>query len=83
MVSQFINNPTQEHLEEIYKILRYLKMTLGQGLFFKKTTNKEVEIYTDADWAGSIIDRRSTSGYCTCVRGNLVMWRSKKQSVVS
>ena len=39
--------------------------------------------YTDVDWAGSITNRRSTSGYCTFVWGNLVTWRSKKQSVVA
>ncbi|CAL9029200.1 unnamed protein product [Prunus brigantina] len=39
--------------------------------------------YTDVDWAGSITDRRSTSGYFTFVGGNLVTWRSKKQNVVS
>ncbi|KAK3041977.1 hypothetical protein RJ639_002285 [Escallonia herrerae] len=37
----------------------------------------------ESDWAGSITDRRFTSGYCTYVWGNLVTWRSKKQSVVS
>lgn len=42
-----------------------------------------VESFTDADWAGDINDRRSTSGYCTFVWGNLVTWRSKKQSVVA
>ncbi|XP_024019489.1 uncharacterized protein LOC112091033 [Morus notabilis] len=42
-----------------------------------------IEVYTDADWAGSIIDRRSTSGYRTFLWGNLVTWRSKKQSVVA
>lgn len=76
-----MNNPTEEHMEAAYRILRYLNMTPGQGLFFKKIAKKEVEIFTDADWAGSVIDRRS--GYCTYVWGNLVTWRSKKQSVVS
>ncbi|RVW25300.1 Retrovirus-related Pol polyprotein from transposon RE1 [Vitis vinifera] len=58
-------------------------MTPGKGLFFRKTENRDTEVYSDADWAGNIIDRRSTSGYCSFVWGNLVTWRSKKQSVVA
>jgi hypothetical protein len=42
-----------------------LKSTPGKGLFFKKSEEKTIETYTDADWAGSVTDRRSTSGYCT------------------
>ncbi|XP_022853783.1 uncharacterized protein LOC111375216 [Olea europaea var. sylvestris] len=49
----------------------------------RKSERKDVEAFTDADWAGSIEDRRSTTGYCTYVWGNLVTWRSKKQSVVA
>ena len=41
------------------------------------------EAYTDADYAGSVVDRRSTSGYCTFLGGNFVTWRSKNQSMVS
>lgn len=52
-------------------------------MFFKKNEQRIVKAYTDADWAGSSIDRRSTSGYCTFVWGNLVTWRSKKQNVVA
>ena len=40
-------------------------------------------MYTDADWAGAIDDRWSTSGYFTFVGGNLVIWKSKKQNVVA
>ena len=40
-------------------------------------------MFTDADWAGDEEDRKSTSGYCTYVWGNLVTWKSKKQNVVA
>ena len=55
----------------------------GRGLLFSKNDHLRIEAFTDADWAGSLDDRRSTSGYCTFVGGNLVTWRSKKQSVVA
>ena len=84
VVSQFMHDPMEEHLEAVYQILRYLKKNLGRGLMFKKGGGDlTIEAYTDVDWVGSTTDRRSTSGWCTFVGGNLVTWRSKKQSVVS
>jgi hypothetical protein len=83
VVIQFMNNPIEEHMEAVNRILRYLKMTLERGLLYKKGGNRNVEIYSDTDWAGDILDRRSTSGYCSYVWGNLVTWKSKKQQVVS
>lgn len=82
-VSQFMHSPCEEHLEAAYRILRYLKGTPGKGLFFKKGENRCIEAFTDTDWAGAAEDRRSTSGYYTFVWGNLVTWRSKKQTVVA
>ncbi|XP_024039345.1 uncharacterized protein LOC112097978 [Citrus clementina] len=83
VVSQFMHSPYEGHLEAVYRILRYLKDTPGKGLYFKKRVQRTIEAYTDADWAGSVIDRKSTSGYCTFVWGSLITWRSKKQSVVA
>ena len=60
-----------------------MKGTPGRGLLFEIHGNVQIEGYMNADWAGSVTDRRSTSGYCTFVGGNLVTWRSKKQSFIA
>ena len=53
-------------------MLHYLKAHLGKGISFKKGTAIDLEVYIDADFAGSIVDRRSTSSYCTFLGGNLI-----------
>ncbi|KAA0053113.1 Cysteine-rich RLK (receptor-like protein kinase) 8 [Cucumis melo var. makuwa] len=83
VVSQFIQAPNEEHMEVVDRILRYLKTTLGKGLMFRKTDIKIIEAYTDSNWAGSIVDRKSTSASCAFVWSILVTWRSKKQSFMA
>ncbi|KAI5334683.1 hypothetical protein L3X38_024816 [Prunus dulcis] len=84
VVSQFMHNPGEKHMNAMMRILSYLKATLGKGILLTKDDNYlKIEGYTDADWAGDVGHRRSTSGYFTFVGGNLVTWRSKKQNVVS
>ena len=78
-----MNNSTKRHMKVVLKTLQYLKKSLGSELHFKKTLSREVEEFTDANWARSLTDRRSTSGYCSYVWGNWVTWRSKKQSIVA
>ena len=63
-------------------MLQYLKRTPGKGILFKRNGGLVLESYIDADYAGSTVDRRSTSGYCTFLGENLVTW-SKKQNVVA
>jgi hypothetical protein len=81
VVTQFMHNPREVHLLAADRILQYLKGTPGRGILFKRNGNATLEAYTDADYAGSVIDRRSTTGYCTFLGGNLVTWRSKKQNL--
>ncbi|XP_020694471.1 uncharacterized protein LOC110108250 [Dendrobium catenatum] len=83
MVSQFMQNPKQIHMQAVDRILHYLKGRHGKGILFKRDRGITLELYTDADYAGSPVDRRSTPGYCTFLRGNLVTWRNKKQNVVA
>jgi hypothetical protein len=65
------------------RILRYVSGTKFFGLFYNATNDSNVVAYTDADWAGCLDDRKSTSGYAFLFGGNLVSWSSKKQPIVS
>lgn len=44
-----MNNPTKEHMETVSRILRYLKMTLGKEIQYKKGSNKELDVFSDVD----------------------------------
>ena len=74
LVSKFMHNSKEVYLQVVHKILHYLKATPRKRILLKKNTELSLEAYTDADYTGSVIDRRSTIGYCTFLRGNLVTW---------
>ncbi len=86
MVSRYMGQPTRNHMLAAKRILRYLKGTKEYGLQYNTTnTDKEITVtaYCDADWGGSIDDRKSTSGYGVFVNNNLISWNTKKQRTVA
>jgi hypothetical protein len=82
VVSQFMHAPRTTHMDAVVRILRYFKECPGRGVWMQKSKHVNIMAYSDTDWACNS-DRKSTSGYCTLVGGNLVIWRSKKESVVA
>ncbi|GAV63790.1 hypothetical protein CFOL_v3_07308 [Cephalotus follicularis] len=82
-VSQFIQASTVGHMGLIDQILCYLKTAPRRGILMKNHNHTEIVGYIDVDWAENPTDRRSTTGYCTFVGGNIVTWKSKKQNVVA
>ena len=83
VVSQYMSSPTIDHWVAVEQILCYLKGALGRGILYSNHEHNRLECFTDADLAGFKEDKRSTLGYCVFVGGNLVSWKSKKQSVFS
>ncbi|XP_040364487.1 uncharacterized mitochondrial protein AtMg00810-like [Rosa chinensis] len=78
LVSQFMHAPMEAYLSIVKRILRYLKGSIGRGILMQNNQHTKIMGYSDADWAGNACDRKSTTGYCTFVGGNLVSWNSKK-----
>ncbi|XP_060972510.1 uncharacterized protein LOC133038394 [Cannabis sativa] len=83
VISQFMSSPTIHHWAALEQILCYLKGAPGRGIVYKDHGHTRIECFSDANWAGSKVDRRSTSGYCVFVGGNLISWKTKKQNIVS
>ncbi|KAL0558994.1 hypothetical protein IC582_003583 [Cucumis melo] len=78
-----MSSPTVDHWAVVEQILCYSKAAPGRGILYRDHGYTRVECFSDADWAGSRKDKRSTSGYCVFVGENLVPWKSKKQNVIS
>jgi hypothetical protein len=93
-VSRFMQNGGRQHMVAAKRVLHYLQGTQHLGLVYKKDANLKIDSegqktvltvtgYCDSDWGGDPLDRRSTSGYCVFVNGNLVSWKTKKQPTVA
>ena len=83
LCARYQSNPKESHLNAVKRIFRYLSGTKNLGLWYPKGTHIDLFSYTDADWAGCTIDRKSTSGTCHFLGFALVSWFSKKQNSVA
>jgi len=81
--ARFQANPKESHHVAVKRILRYLAHTPSLGLWYPKGTQFDLVGYSDSDWAGDRVDRKSTSGTCHFLGRSLVCWASKKQNCVS
>jgi hypothetical protein len=82
VISRFMSNPGKAHWEAVKWILRYLRGTTEKCLYFSKGEIK-VEGYVDADFAGEVDHRRSTTGYIFTVGTGAVSWMSRIQKIVA
>ncbi|KAL0277244.1 UNVERIFIED_CONTAM: hypothetical protein PYX00_004597 [Menopon gallinae] len=81
-LGRYCNDPGKEHWTLAKRVLRYLKATPEFGIKYSRNV-KQLEAFTDSDWAGNVDDRRSCSGNVLMLAGGPISWMSKLQSSVS
>jgi transposase InsO family protein len=81
-LSRFSSNPGATHWKAVKRVFKYLKGTKDFAIEYKADED-DLKGYSDADWAGDIDDRRSTTGYTFIIAAGAVTWSSKKQPTVA
>ncbi|GJS13347.1 uncharacterized mitochondrial protein-like protein [Tanacetum coccineum] len=76
-------NPKVSHLHAVKRIFRYLKGQPKLGLWYPKDFPFDLVAYTDSDYAGASLDRKSTTGGYQFLGSRLISWQCKKQTVVA
>ncbi|XP_042954604.1 uncharacterized mitochondrial protein AtMg00810-like [Carya illinoinensis] len=82
LLSQFMENPRVPHYDAIIKVLKYVKNTPRQGIFFPASSTMEL-VYSDANWANCPNTCRSTTTFCVFIDNSLVSWKSNKHNTIS
>lgn len=82
-LSQFMVEPKRVHWAATRHIVRYVCGTVGYGLKYYRGEDINLNGFTDADWAGNSVERKSTSGYCFSVGSRMISWCSRKQKSVA
>ena len=82
-LSQYNSNSGRSQWNQAKHILRYLSKTKNLGLTYKAGNKKGIQVYCDADWAGDQDDRHSYTDVAVILGGNLIHWRSTKQTGIS
>jgi len=85
LVAQFGRNPGIAHLKTTKCILRYLKGTINLNLVLGRQTKGEFDLvgWTDSNWAQDPDNRQSTSSFAFNVKGEVILWSSKKQPTIA
>jgi hypothetical protein len=83
LCARFQASPRTSHRQGVKRIFRYLRHTPNFGLWYSASSSLALHGFSDADFAGCRLDRKSTSGTCQFLGSSLVSWSSRKQSSVA
>ncbi|XP_031278346.1 uncharacterized protein LOC116136813 [Pistacia vera] len=78
LLSRFMGQPTETHFKTAKRVLRYVKGSTDFGVRLRRSEDFKLVGFSDSDWAGSIDDMRSTSGYAFFLNCGAICWLSKK-----
>ena len=83
LCARYQSNPKEYHLIVVKRIIKYLKRTTSVGLWYPKGTSLNLTVFSDSDFAGCKLDRKSTSETCHILRSLVVSWNCRKQACVA
>lgn len=83
LVSRFMSNPNQAHMDAVLQQFRYLARTPERGLFFRKDGDPVLRGFVDSDWGGDVDTGKSTTGWVFTLAGCPISWSSQRQKTVS
>ncbi|GJU34018.1 hypothetical protein Tco_1182372 [Tanacetum coccineum] len=81
--SRFQVTPKTSHLYVVKRIFRYLKGKPKLGLWYPRVSSFDLEAYSDSDYVGANLNRKSTTGGCQFLGKRLISWQCKKQTIVA
>ncbi|GJQ91335.1 hypothetical protein Tco_0002474 [Tanacetum coccineum] len=81
--ARFQVTPKASHLHAVKRIFRYLKHQPKLGLWYPRDSPFELEAFSDSDYAGASLDRKSTTGGCQFLGRRLISWQCKKQTIMA
>ncbi|GKA65154.1 putative ribonuclease H-like domain-containing protein, partial [Tanacetum coccineum] len=78
-----VKDEEASHLSVVKRIFRNLKGKPKMGLWYPRVSSFDLESYSDSDYAGVNLDRKSTTGGCQFLGRRLISWECKKQTIVA
>ncbi|GKC73054.1 putative ribonuclease H-like domain-containing protein [Tanacetum coccineum] len=81
--ARFQVTPKTSHIHAVKRIFRYLKGQPKLGLWYPRDSPFDLEAFSDSDYAGASLDRKSTTGGCQFLGKRLISWQCKKQTIVA